>query len=244
MPKRTFSTVCGGRNAAFFIVCGPFVTGLDMDVVLLFVIFLVGRNAIFGSSTSNSEGRWPCSVLGRPSPSTSVASISWRRSVLPSINCCSKVTRDSNTDSAVRHREASPVSRWINTFIWSVYSGKFRQNPSMMSLVKVKPSATPPAGQGSGPMTETRSKAAGDSPAERSRYGRSAGKDNSTGSGVRQVPGGRRAPAGAGALRPVPAAQDPGILPVGRGTTAVRGVDKQEKRRRKNGKVQGVIKIS
>ena len=30
-------------------------------------------------------------------------------------------------------------------------------------------------------------------------YGRSAGKDNSTGSGVRQVPGGRRAPAGAGA---------------------------------------------
>ena len=137
MPKRTFSTVCGGRNAAFFIVCGPFVTGLDMDVVLLFVIFLVGRIAIFGSSTSNSEGRWPCSVLGRPSPSTSVASISWRRSVLPSINCCSKVTRDSNTDSAVRHREASPVSRWINTFIWSVYSGKFRQNPSMMSLVKV-----------------------------------------------------------------------------------------------------------
>ena len=63
-------------------------------------------------------------------------------------------------------------------------------------------------------------------------------------SGVRQVPGGRRAPAGAGALRPVPAAQDPGILPVGRGTTAVRGVDKQEKRRRKNGKVQGIIKIS
>lgn len=154
MPKRTFSTVCGGRNAAFFIVCGPFVTGLDMDVVLLFVIFLVGRIAIFGSSTSNSEGRWPCSVLGRPFPSTSVASISWRRSVLPSINCCSKVTRDSNTDSAVRHREASPVSRWINTFIWSVYSGKFRQNPSMMSLVKVKPSATPPAGQGSGSMKE------------------------------------------------------------------------------------------
>ena len=34
-------------------------------------------------------------------------------------------------------------------------------------------------------MTETRSKAAGDSPAERSRYGRTAGEDNSTGSGVR-----------------------------------------------------------
>ena len=36
------------------------------------------------------------------------------------------------------------------------------------------------------------------SPAERSRYGKSAGEDNITGSGVRQVPGGRRAPAGAG----------------------------------------------
>ena len=76
-------------------------------------------------------------------------------------------------------------------------------------------------------MTETRSKAAGDSPAERSRYGRSAGEENSTGSGVRQVSGGRRAPAGAGTVCPVPAAQDPGILPVGRGKTAVRGVEEK-----------------
>ena len=37
----------------------------------------------------------------------------------------------------------------------------------------------------------------------------------------------RRAPAGAGAVRPVPAAQDPGILPVGRGKTAVRGVEEK-----------------
>ena len=54
---------------------------------------------------------------------------------------------------------------------------------------------------------------------------RRAGEENSTGSGVRQVSGGRRAPAGAGTVCPVPAAQDPGILPVGRGKTAVRGVE-------------------
>ena len=113
-----------------------------------------------------------------------------------------------------------------------------------MSLVKVKPSATPPAGQGSGSMKEQAARQQGAALQKGAATEDRQEKDNSTGSGVRQVPGGRRAPAGAGALRPVPAAQDPGILPVGRGTTAVRGVDKQEKRRRKNGKVQGVIKIS
>ncbi len=127
----------GGRNAAFFCFCGPFVPGLDMDVVLQLVVFLVGRIAIFPPVPPAAPKGAGHAVLGRPSSSTSVASISWRRSVLPSTNCCSKVTKDSNTDSAVRHREVSPVSRWINTFIWSVYSGKFRQNPSMMSLVKV-----------------------------------------------------------------------------------------------------------
>ena len=55
----------------------------------------------------------------------------------------------------------------------------------------------------------THHKAAGGSPAERSRYGRSAGEKNSTGSGVRQAPGGRCAPAGAGTVCPVPAAKDP-----------------------------------
>lgn len=108
-----------------------------MDVVLQLVIFLVGRIAIFGQFHQQLRRAlvmlWSgASVLVHQCSLDQLAQIRFTVHQL-----LQQRHKGSNTDSAVRHREASPVSRWINTFIWSVYSGKFRQNHSMMSLVMV-----------------------------------------------------------------------------------------------------------
>lgn len=53
IPKRVTRAAYRSRRTwrqkcRFFVVCWPFVTGLDMDVVLQLVVFLVGRIALFG----------------------------------------------------------------------------------------------------------------------------------------------------------------------------------------------------
>lgn len=88
-----------------------------------------------------------------------------------------------------------------------------------------EPSAAPPEGQGAGSMTEHIIRQQG-AVLQKGAATEDRQEKKTARSGVRQVPGGRRAPAGAGAS-PVPLPQDPGILPVGRGKTAVRGVEEK-----------------